>query len=275
LLVPSAAAREVRVRRGGRRRPGPGPAVADDHHRHVARRGRRRRRVRDRRGRLAPDRPGAASQPVPDLAGDQVDLPTALAGCQLRGPGRVLPDGGRVRPAQHRADGGAAAADAGAADRPVPAPARCRAGRAAHVLLPEGPAPRRRRSAGGPPPRPEGQLVAGLSIARGLGPLRHRGFRWFTAGQFTSNVGDAFYAVALPWYVLDSHGGALLLGTVLAAYGISRTALLFAGGPASDRWRPWTVMMSTDVVRAVALAALAVTATLGPPRAAILVPLAV
>ncbi len=117
--------------------------------------------------------------------------------------------------------------------------------------------------------------MAGLSIARGLGPLRHRGFRWFTAGQFTSNVGDAFYAVALPWYVLDSHGGALLLGTVLAAYGISRTALLFAGGPASDRWRPWTVMMSTDVVRAVALAALAVTATLGPPRAAILVPLAV
>jgi MFS family permease len=117
--------------------------------------------------------------------------------------------------------------------------------------------------------------VLGLASARGLVPLRHRGFRWFTAGQFTSNVGDACYAVALPWYVLDSHGGALLLGTVLAAYGISRTALLFAGGHASDRWRPWTVMMSTDVVRAVALAALAVTAGLGPPRAAILVPLAV
>jgi MFS family permease len=117
--------------------------------------------------------------------------------------------------------------------------------------------------------------VAGLTSARSLVPLRHRGFRWFTAGQFTSNVGDAFYAVALPWYVLASHGGALLLGTVLAAYGIARTGLLFVGGPASDRWRPWTVMMSTDVVRAVALAALAVTAALGPPRAAILVPLAV
>jgi MFS family permease len=117
--------------------------------------------------------------------------------------------------------------------------------------------------------------MAGLTSARGLVPLRHRGFRWFTAGQFTSNVGDAFYAVALPWYVLDSHGGALLLGTVLAAYGISRTALLFVGGHASDRWRPWTVMMSTDVVRAVALAALAVSASLGPPSAAILVPLAV
>jgi MFS family permease len=117
--------------------------------------------------------------------------------------------------------------------------------------------------------------MARLTRARGLVPLCHRGFRWFTAGQVASNVGDGLYAVALPWYVLASHGGALLLGTVLAAYGISRTALLFVGGHASDRWRPWTVMMSTDVVRAVALAALAVTATLGPPRAAILVPLAV
>src|SRR5262249_30464183 len=98
---------------------------------------------------------------------------------------------------------------------------------------------------------------------------------WYTAGQLTSNLGDGLYAVALPWYVLTSHGGALLLGTVLAAYGISRTVLLFAGGYASDRWRPWTVMMSTDVVRAGALAALAITATLGPPRAAVLIPLAV
>jgi hypothetical protein len=56
--------------------------------------------------------------------------------------------------------------------------------------------------------------------------------------------------VALPWYVLANHGGPLLLGTVLAAYGIPRTALLAVGGHASDRWRPWTVMMSSDVVRA-------------------------
>ena len=70
------------------------------------------------------------------------------------------------------------------------------------------------------------------------------------AGQLTSNVGDAFYAVALPWYVLATHGGPLLLGTVLAAYGIPRTALLLVGGHLSDRWRPWTVMMATDAVRA-------------------------
>jgi MFS family permease len=100
-----------------------------------------------------------------------------------------------------------------------------------------------------------------------LAPLRHRGFRLLAGGQFASNAGDACYAVALPWYVLAEHGGALLLGTVLVAYGIPRTALVTVGGNASDRWRPWTVMMTTDAARAVA-------ACLGPARAVVLVPIA-
>lgn len=89
-----------------------------------------------------------------------------------------------------------------------------------------------------------------------------------------SNVGDAFYAVALPWYVLADHGGALLLAVVLAAYGIPRTVLLAIGGHASDRWRPWTVMMGADAVRAAAVAALAVVALSGPANPYLLVPIA-
>ena len=114
-----------------------------------------------------------------------------------------------------------------------------------------------------------------LTTPRALAPLRQRGFRLLTIGQVTSNVGDACYAVALPWYVLAAHGGVLLLGTVLAAYGVPRTALIAVGGHASDRWRPQTVMMATDVIRAVALAALALTSALGPARALVLVPIAV
>jgi MFS family permease len=75
--------------------------------------------------------------------------------------------------------------------------------------------------------------------------------------------------------VLAAHGGVLLLGTVLAAYGIPRTALIAVGGYASDRWRPQTVMMVTDIARALALAALAATAAAGPARAIVLVPIAV
>jgi MFS family permease len=110
---------------------------------------------------------------------------------------------------------------------------------------------------------------------RGLAPLRHRGFRFLVGGQLASNVGDACTAVALPWYVLAQHGGTLLLGTVLVAYGVPRTVLVAFGGAARDRWRPWTVMMTSDVVRTVAAAALAVAAVAGPARGAVLIPIAV
>jgi hypothetical protein len=43
-----------------------------------------------------------------------------------------------------------------------------------------------------------------------------------TGGQAASTIGDACYAVALPWYVLAGHGGAAALGTTLAAYGVAR-----------------------------------------------------
>jgi MFS family permease len=116
---------------------------------------------------------------------------------------------------------------------------------------------------------------AARRATRSLAPLRHRGFRRLTAGQVTSGIGDSCYAVALPWYVLATHGGALLLGTVLAAYGIPRTVALVFGGQASDRWRPWTVMMTSDAVRVIAVAAMAVAAAAGPARAVILIPMAV
>jgi len=107
-----------------------------------------------------------------------------------------------------------------------------------------------------------------------VSPLRHPRFRLLVGGQLGSNVGDAFFAVALPWYVLSAHSGAVLLATVLAAYGVPRSALLLVGGRASDRWQQWTVMMAADSVRARMLVALSVTATTSAPGAATLVPIA-
>jgi MFS family permease len=75
-------------------------------------------------------------------------------------------------------------------------------------------------------------------LPRSLWPLRHGPFRLLVAGQVTSNLGDACYAVALPWYVLAGHGGTVLLGTVLAAYSIPRTAGIPVGGYLCDRWGP-------------------------------------
>jgi MFS family permease len=96
-----------------------------------------------------------------------------------------------------------------------------------------------------------------------MAPLRHSSFRRLVAGELVSNFGDAIYSVALSWYVLSHHGGVLLLGTVLAAYGVPRTALLIAGGHASDRYRPWTVMLIANAARGVAVAALALTVAIG------------
>jgi predicted MFS family arabinose efflux permease len=95
------------------------------------------------------------------------------------------------------------------------------------------------------------------------------------AGELVSNFGDAIYSVALAWYVLAHHGGALLLGTVLAAYGIPRTALLVVGGHASDRYRPWTVMLGANVARGIAVAAFSVTAATGTAHGAVLIVIAI
>jgi MFS family permease len=109
----------------------------------------------------------------------------------------------------------------------------------------------------------------------GLAPLRHRPFRLLVGGQLASNLGDAIYAVALPWYVLATHGGPILLATVLAFYGVPRTALVIVGGHLSDRFRPWTVMMWADGARMVAAAVLAAVAVSTRPDAAFLIPIAV
>jgi predicted MFS family arabinose efflux permease len=81
------------------------------------------------------------------------------------------------------------------------------------------------------------------------GPLSDRSFRLLASGQFTSTVGDYCYAVALPWLVLSAHGGTILLGTVLACYGLPRTAAIPAGGLLTDKIGPRAIMLTADATR--------------------------
>ena len=82
--------------------------------------------------------------------------------------------------------------------------------------------------------------------------------------------------MALPWLVLSAHGGTVLLGTVLACYGMPRTVLIPVGGILADRLSPRAVMLAADAVRCVLVAVLAVFAArslvsidfLGPVAAA-------
>lgn len=92
------------------------------------------------------------------------------------------------------------------------------------------------------------------------GPLGVRNFRLLIAGQFASTIGDSCYAVALPWLVLSAHGGPVLLGTVLACYGLPRAIFIPAGGLLADKFGPRILMLAADFFRCVIVAALAVLA---------------
>lgn len=93
------------------------------------------------------------------------------------------------------------------------------------------------------------------------GPLASMPFRLYCAGQLTSTAGDYFYAVALPWLVLSNHGSPVLLGTVLACYGLARVLLMPVGGVLADKIGPRRVMLAADIVRCALVSVLAVLAT--------------
>jgi MFS family permease len=109
------------------------------------------------------------------------------------------------------------------------------------------------------------------------GPLAVRSFRLLTGGQFASTIGDYCYAVALPWLVLSNHGSTVLLGIVLACYGVPRTILMPVGGVLADRIGARTLMLFADVLRCVMVGVLTFLAarhtasleTLGPIAALI------
>lgn len=95
-----------------------------------------------------------------------------------------------------------------------------------------------------------------LGLRASFEPLRQRPFRLLWLGRTASSIGDSMVPVALAFAVLDI-GGAGDLGLVLASLTIGRIAFIVAGGVWSDRLERRLVMLSADLVRATAQAALA------------------
>ncbi|MEP7025609.1 MAG: MFS transporter, partial [Actinomycetota bacterium] len=93
-----------------------------------------------------------------------------------------------------------------------------------------------------------------------MGPLADRNFRLLAAGQLTSTIGDFCYAVALPWLVLSERGGPVLLGLVLACYGVPRTVLVPVGGILADKLGPGRLMLAADIGRGLLVVVLTVIA---------------
>lgn len=76
-------------------------------------------------------------------------------------------------------------------------------------------------------------------------------FKLIAAGQGLSWLGNAFQPIALSVGILLHGGSATELGALIAVLMASRTVFTLAGGVWSDRLSPRTVMVWSDLVRAV------------------------
>jgi MFS family permease len=70
-----------------------------------------------------------------------------------------------------------------------------------------------------------------------------------------SSFGDQFYLIALPWIVLLKTGSSWVLGTILMATAIPRSALMLVGGAVTDRVSARRIMIATTVSRTLLVAA--------------------
>lgn len=90
-----------------------------------------------------------------------------------------------------------------------------------------------------------------------LAPLGQRDYRLLFIGQLISSIGNTFYSVALPWYMLTQGGGPINLGLVLTAYGAPLGVTTLLGGWLSDKLRARRVMLIADAACAIVTGGLA------------------
>ena len=90
-----------------------------------------------------------------------------------------------------------------------------------------------------------------------LRPLRYRDFRLLWTGLAVSLAGDGMWLVALAWQVIELDGGPVQLSLVATAYSIGLIGLMLPAGVIADRLPRRTVMLSADILRAAAVAAVA------------------
>lgn len=95
-----------------------------------------------------------------------------------------------------------------------------------------------------------------MSVPRPGNPFAVRDFRLLWFGEAVSALGDQFALIALPWLALVVTGSPLALGSVLALMAVPRALLMLVGGVSVDRLSPRRVMLGSNAVRFVAVAAL-------------------
>lgn len=108
---------------------------------------------------------------------------------------------------------------------------------------------------------------------QGAAPLPSA-FKLIAAGQALSWLGNAFQPIALSVGIVLHGGSATELGALMAVLMVARTVCTLAGGVWSDRLSPRTVMIWSDLVRAVVAAIIGLVFATGHASFATLAPFA-
>jgi MFS family permease len=90
-----------------------------------------------------------------------------------------------------------------------------------------------------------------------LRTLRHRDFRMLWTGQAVSLIGDGIYLVAIAWLVYDISNEPGALAIVGVAWTLPQVAGLLVAGVLSDRFERRRLLVIADLIRCVAIAAIA------------------
>ena len=97
----------------------------------------------------------------------------------------------------------------------------------------------------------------GFSRVRLLVPLKHRDFRLLWSGMCASLLGDGVFLVAIAWQVYELSNAPAALAVVGIAMTVPTIVFLLIGGVVSDRFDRRRVMLAADVVRGLAVGAMA------------------
>jgi len=106
--------------------------------------------------------------------------------------------------------------------------------------------------------QPEGYVLPPTARLRGT-VLGIRDFRLLWIGQTVSSIGDQIFPIAVALKVVHAGGSAGDLGVVLLGRSLAMVLFLVIGGVYADRISRTRVMIGSDVFRAIAVTALAMT----------------
>jgi MFS family permease len=91
-------------------------------------------------------------------------------------------------------------------------------------------------------------------------------FRLLWIGESVSLLGNQFFALALPWMILQNSGSGPALGSTLMTIGIARALFLLWGGAAVDRFSARAMMIVSNIMRCVVVSIFTIMVFLGEIR---------